>query len=170
VDIILHLGGNLNRTYKAVEIAKQFPLAKIIVSSEGGINQVLDIYKEQGITQDRIDTDFTAWDTVTNFTETKAKINLCQPKKLYVVTDKFHMRRSMAIAKICYIDSPVEAIPCNSLYNSPDIKESTQLVLYDAMRTATWQTTSHLLYDTRVKAARWPGIQAEEQASREYRW
>ena len=170
MDIILHLGGNINRTYKAAELATRLSFTKVIVSSEGPIKQALDIYKEKGITQDRIDTDFTAWDTVTNFTETKTKIISYQPKKLYVVTDKFHMRRSITIAKICYIDSPVEVISCSSLYNSPDIKESTQLVLYDALRTATWQTTSHLLYDTRIKASRWPGIQAEEQAAREYSW
>jgi uncharacterized SAM-binding protein YcdF (DUF218 family) len=170
MDIVLHLGGNVNRTYKAAEIAAQFPLTKIIVSSEGGINQVLDIYKEKGITQDRIDLDFAAWDTVTNFTETKNKIIALQPKKLYVVTDEFHMRRSMTIARLCYFDTDIEIIPCSSLYNSPDVKESTKLVLYDAIRSGIWARTSHLLYDTKIKANRWPGIQAEEQTAKIYCW
>jgi len=169
MDIILHLGGNLDRTYKAAEIAKQLPLTKIIVSSEGGINQVLDIYKKEGITQDQLDLDFTAWDTVTNFTETKAKIKLYRPKKLYVVTNQFHMLRSMVIANICYFNNNLEIIPCN-VPNFSDRKESISLILGDAVRAGIWRATKHLMYDAKVKAERWPGVLAEEQAAKSYCW
>jgi uncharacterized SAM-binding protein YcdF (DUF218 family) len=170
VDIVLHLGGNPNRTYKAAEIATRFPLTKVIVSSEGSIGQVLDIYKEKGLTQERIDLDFNAWDTVTNFTETANKIKLYQPKKLYVVTDAFHMRRSLTIAQICYFNTAVEVIPCSSVYNSPNIKEPISLILTDAAQASIWKMTGRLLYDAKVKTDRWPGIKAEEQAAKAYRW
>ena len=170
MDIILHLGGNINRSYKAAEVATNFPLARIVISTEGPINQALDIYKEKGITKDRIDLDFNAWDTVTNFTETKAKINLANPKKLYVVTDEFHMRRAMIIAKICYFDSALELVPCSSTYNAPDRKEANSMIRYDAVRTGIWKATGHLFYDAKIKADRWPGIQAEAQAAKTYCW
>jgi len=170
MDIVLHLGGNINRAYKAAEVATRFPLTQIIISTEGPIKQTLDIYKEKGIAQERIDVDFTAWDTVTNFTETKAKVNSFQPQKLYVVTDEFHMRRSMVIAKICYFDCPLEIIPCGSSYSASDRKEATSMVIYDAVRAGIWKTTGHLLYDTKIKADRWPGVQAEVQALQTYCW
>jgi hypothetical protein len=36
-------------------------------------------------------------------------------------------------------------------------------VVEDALRALVWKFTKHLIYDTKVKDARWAGIQAEKQ-------
>ena len=57
------------------------------------------------MSRDRYIIDFKAWDTVTNFALTYDLIkNQIEAKRLLVVTDKFHIERSMIIAtKIYYL-------------------------------------------------------------------
>jgi len=161
MDIILELGGNVNRMTKAIKLALIYPDAKIIVSSESSPDVVVSMIDNAGINRERLLLDYNAWDTVTNFTTTYKLIKSFDPKKLYVVTDAFHMRRSMAIADAVYFRRGVQLIP--SPYESTHPEEPLKLVIEDFCRAALWRGTGYLYYDPVVKDQRMPGINADKQ-------
>ena len=158
MDVILELGGNINRLYKVLELAEQYPQAKIVVSSEGGPDRCVAILRGAGITDDRFLFDFNAWDTVTNFTNTLKLIKSFRPKNVYVVTDKFHMKRSMAIANAVFFLSFIKLIPCPYMGSEPHDPENPKYVRDDRFRAWLWRLTGHLKYYPNVKDARMPGI------------
>jgi uncharacterized SAM-binding protein YcdF (DUF218 family) len=150
--LILHLGGSLGRADKCIELAKQFKDAVILVSSESG--NVLEYYTDRGIDSSRVFHDIDAWDTVTNFTKTYKRIKEeFQVDEVYVVTDDFHMRRSMIIAQAVYWERGITAIPC-SADNSISTVESDDLVISDAIRAWVWRLTGLLFYWKSVKKER----------------
>lgn len=161
MDVILDLGGNVNRVTTAVELAQQHPDTVIIVSSENVPDVVVSLVDNGGISRDRLILDYNAWDTVTNFTTTYKLIKSFNPKKLYVVTDKFHMRRSMAIADATYFRRGVELIP--TPHDSVRQDEPLKLVIEDFFRAAFCRLTGYLFYDPTVKKQRMPGIEADKR-------
>jgi uncharacterized SAM-binding protein YcdF (DUF218 family) len=151
-QLILHLGGRLGRADKCIELAEQFKDSVILVSSEGG--NVLDYYTDRGIDSSRVFHDTAAWDTVTNFTKTYKRIKEeFKVDEVYVVTDDFHMRRSMIIAQAVYWERGITAIPC-SAGNSISTIESDDLVISDAIRAWVWRLTGLLFYWKSVRKER----------------
>ncbi len=69
--LILHLGGNIKRADKAIELANSNPDALILISSE---RNAVKYYTDRGIDSKRIFNDTIAWDTVDNFTATYKRI------------------------------------------------------------------------------------------------
>jgi uncharacterized SAM-binding protein YcdF (DUF218 family) len=150
---IMELGGNPNRLQKVIELAAQYPDAPIVLSSEGPAQQVIAIMDGAGISRSRWTLDYTAWDTVTNFTCTLPLLRKLNTDKVLVVTDGFHMKRSMRIANAVYFDNGIEPVAEPS---SPvDHKESRKLVLGDTARAWLWRFTGQLVasqnvYDDRI--------------------
>jgi uncharacterized SAM-binding protein YcdF (DUF218 family) len=167
MDIILELGGNAARLYKVLELASEYPEAKIIISSEGSPDHVVGLLRGAGINDERFLLDFKAWDTVTNFTETVKLIKSFHPKNLYVVTDQFHMKRSMAIATAVYFLSGMRIIPSPYMGSEPHDPEDPKYVRDDRFRAWLWRLTGYLKYYPDVKAARMPQIEADERHSKE---
>lgn len=165
MDIILELGGNPARLYEVVAIAQAQENTKIIVSTESSPDYVVQFLKGAGITRDRFVLDFKAWDTVTNFTKTIKLIKSYKPRKLYVVTDKFHMRRSMVIANAVYFLSGIQLIAKPYLGSEPHDPEPDKLVRDDQFRAWLWRLTGYLKYFPEVKKQRWPQIEADYKHS-----
>ena len=163
MDVILELGGNTRRLYKAVELADQYPQAKIVVSSEGNPDRCISILRGAGIRDDRFVFDFNAWDTVTNFIGTLNLIKSFRPKKVYVVTDKFHMKRSMAIARGVFFLSFIKLIPCPYMGSEPHDPEPAKYIRMDRYRAWLWRLTGHLKYFPHVKEDRMPTIRDDHQ-------
>tara|TARA_R100000900_G_scaffold142069_1_gene123578 strand:+ start:76 stop:594 length:519 start_codon:yes stop_codon:yes gene_type:complete len=149
--LILHLGGNLQRADKAIELANENPDALILISSQG--EDSVKYYTDRGIGPERVFNDMTAWDTVTNFTATYRRIRkIFKPNKIYVVTDGFHMKRSMRIAKAVYFLSGIQLIPSNS---SPvNRAENPNYVRDDTIRSWIWKFTRILFYWKHVRESR----------------
>jgi vancomycin permeability regulator SanA len=141
---IIHLGGGVHRLNKAIETYRQHPGAFILISSEGSTQQCLDKLKAAGIPSTDYIFDFNAWDTVTNFTATYDYIRKRGTKTLFVVTDKFHMPRAMAIAKIVYSFTGVKLIACESLEGDLKRVESKTKVKEAKARAAMWKFLGHL--------------------------
>lgn len=167
MDIILELGGNAARLYKVLELASEYPEAKIIISSEGSPDHVVGLLRGAGINDERFLLDFKAWDTVTNFTETVKLIKSFHPKNLYVVTDQFHMKRSMAIATAVYFLSGMRIIPNPYMGSEPHDPENPKYVRDDRFRAWLWRLTGYLKYYPNVKEARMPQIEADEKHAKE---
>jgi len=161
MDVILELGGNTCRMETAIALAKIYPDAQIIISSEGNPVGVNNMLKAAGISEDKYIFDFNAWDTVTNFTNTLQLVKSYKPENVYVVTDQFHMRRSMAIARATYALQDFELHPVPYLGTTSKGSEDEHLVKTDRFRAWLWRLTGYLKYYPDVKQARMPGIIAD---------
>jgi len=152
--LILHLGGGMDRANKCIELAKIHPDAMILVSSEGG--NPLEYYSQRGVDPNRVFLDYTAWDTLTNFTHTLKRVKKeFRTEKVFVVTHDFHMRRSMAIANAVYWMRGITPIACPS--GGPEHKEAENLVSDDTIRAWIWRLTGLLFY--------WKSVRQERSSS-----
>jgi hypothetical protein len=163
MDVILELGGNVNRMQTVNQLATENKTAKIIISSESPPTAVVDSLSSAGIGYERFLLDYNAWDTVTNFTETVKLIKLYQPRRLFIVTDYYHMRRAMAIATPVYALSGIKLVPVPYMGGDIHYKEPLKLILEDAGRAWIWRLTGKLIYDQAVKDERMPGYEADKQ-------
>lgn len=162
MNVIIELGGSPHRLKKAIEIYKQNPDALILISSEGNPQLCLDMLKKGGVPESNYMFDFNAWDTVTNFTETYKFIRSQGAKKLFVVTDRFHMRRSMTIASNVYLFTGVNLIPCESLEGDLNRVESDDLVNKCFWASLLWKLTGYMDRGTNSYKTRMPGINADK--------
>jgi uncharacterized SAM-binding protein YcdF (DUF218 family) len=156
--IILELGGSPNRLKKAAEIYHQFPDAIVLISSEDSAHLCLNILAEANVPESKVFFNYDAWDTVTNFTETYKLITKANAQQLFVVTDKFHMERAMAIANVVYFASSIKLTPCEYLGGDLNRQESSGLIRADFLRALCWKLFGFLFYDKKVKQERMPGI------------
>lgn len=163
-DVILSLGGNTARNLTAAKVATEFPDAVVLVSSEGDPDGVASIYRALNVDMSRVFFDFKAWDTLTNFTLTQPWVLSHKPKKLYVVTDDFHMERSMRIGKITYLWKGVDVE--ERRHPSERQSEPEEWVKWDTLRSLWWRVTGKTIEnDDRV--SRMIGInQCKEEAIR----
>ena len=150
-QLILHLGGGIDRADKCISLAKQFPDVPILVSSEGG--DVLKYYTDRGIDASRVFIDNLAWDTVTNFTATYKRVKEeFKADVVHVVTHDFHMKRSMLIAEAVYWKRGITPVACPS--GGDKREEAENIVRDDAIRAWTWRLTGFLFYWKKVREER----------------
>ena len=158
-DVVLWLGGNSARGEMAASVAISRPGSVVVVSTEGDPRGCLQKLLDRGIAKERVILDYKAWDTVTNFSLTWPLIEKLGAKTVYVVTDGFHMRRSMGIAKIVYAGRGVKAL---AMPSSPSgAKEPWRLTIEDWLRAALWRLTGIQHKWQHVYDARWPQIQVD---------
>ncbi|MEO0434454.1 MAG: YdcF family protein [Cyanobacteria bacterium J06656_5] len=98
LEAILVLGGGNTRELAAAQLAAQKPDLEVWVSSGLGPNKATKIFSAQNVGLTRINLDYSATDTVTNFTTLVAKLRSHNIRHIYLVTSDFHMPRSKAIA------------------------------------------------------------------------
>jgi uncharacterized SAM-binding protein YcdF (DUF218 family) len=87
--------------------------------------EIARISKQMGIESSRIELDYRAIDTVTNFTTVAAKLSAAKISKVYVVTDITHIDRAMIIANIVlpyYGIKPVAAPSPNTMQRENEWK------------------------------------------------
>jgi uncharacterized SAM-binding protein YcdF (DUF218 family) len=161
MDVILCLGGNTSRLYAAIDLFKKHPNSKIVVSSEGNPDLVVSLLDRAGVPRNQFILDFQAWDTVTNFTKTKKLVLSYKPRALCIVTDKFHMRRSMAIAQAVYWLNDIQLVPIPYMGSEPHPPEDKWLVRTDRLRAWLWRLTGYLYFYPKVKKQRMPDYEAE---------
>ena len=161
---ILDLGGNPGRLDTAISLLQSNPGSHLVISSESPASVVLDKLTTAGVTPDQYTYDETAWDTVTNFTNTVPLVKSLGTTELFVVTDGFHMLRAMLIAEFVYFKSGIKVIPHPS--SPKDHSESWGLVLQDTARAALYRFTNQTLYDQTVYNARVAGIYNDYFAAR----
>lgn len=152
MNVIICLGGDYHRNQTAAELAKQNPTAVVLVSSDGPVELGAPYYKDL---ESRVFWDFNAWDTISNFTETYNWIKEKDPKKLWVVTSDYHMKRSMAIAGPVWFSRNVEVIPVE--HPSPYQKDPDPLIYM--LRAFLWRLG--FSYSGGLIKQRMPGCLAE---------
>jgi len=160
--IIIELGGSPHRLNKAIEIYHQNPDALILISSECCPQLCVNMLKAGGVPESNYIFDFNAWDTITNFTQTYKFIHSKGAKKLFVVTDRFHMRRSMTIARVVYFLTGVRLIPCESLEGDLNRRESNSQVINAFFRALVWKLTGYVNKNSNSYKTRMPAIEADK--------
>ena len=159
-SVILHLGGNLQRLGKTAALAWQHPTAKVVISSELPRTEVVRQLQLLGVSLDRCCLDYQAWDTVTNFTKTLPILRTVNARQVFVVTDLFHMRRSMAIARAVYALRGIQPIACPYMGGDLTRTEPTKLLISDTLRTWCWRATGWLFYSKDIYEQRMPAFEA----------
>jgi len=97
---ILTLGGRPAREAFTADFARLHPTLKIWVSSGLRPNDSLPLFRNQNIPDDRVNLDYRALDTVTNFTTLVNDLESQHIHHIYLVTSDYHMPRAKAIATI----------------------------------------------------------------------
>lgn len=161
---ILELGGNPARLDTAISLLQANPNSYLVISSESPAEVVLSKLNAAGVQPECFTIDETAWDTVTNFTNTVPLVKKLGTTELYVVTDGFHMLRAMCIADFVYFKTgiAVSAHPSSRRTHS----EPWSLVLQDTARAALYRFTGQTLYDQSVYDSRCAGIYNDYFAAR----
>ena len=97
-EAILVLGGGTTREPAAAQLAAQNQELDVWVSSGLMPLQANEIFLTQNVSLTRVNLDYRATDTVTNFTTLVNQLQANNIRHIYLVTSDFHMQRSKAIA------------------------------------------------------------------------
>lgn len=150
---ILHLGGNINRLQETIRLAKLHPMSTIIISSEGSIQEVVNRLKSAGIGKERVILNPLAYDTPGNFTTTVKDVRSIGATKVKVVTDSFHMKRSMALAYSCYFGTGIQVVAC-PVQGSPNYEEPFGWTIGGVMAVLLWRLTGIVYVEPKLKRDR----------------
>lgn len=97
---IFVLGGGCYREEFAAQFANTHPFLPIWISSGLDKTESRQLFRDAGISLERLHLDYRATDTVTNFTTLVAEFKRHKIQHLYLITSDFHLPRSKAIAFI----------------------------------------------------------------------
>lgn len=97
---ILTLGGNPAREAFTADFSRLHPDLKIWVSSGLLPKDSHPIFRSHGISDQRLNLDYRALDTVTNFTTLVNDLEHQNIRHIYLITSDYHMQRAQAIATI----------------------------------------------------------------------
>lgn len=138
---ILVLGGSVTREKFAAHFARQHPDLPIWVSSGSPKGYAKRLFAKAGIDQSRLDLDYRATDTVTNFTTIVDDLKERGIKSIYLITSDYHMRRACVIGEIVLGSRGIDFKPISVRSDLPP--ESIEKALRDGARALLWVTTGH---------------------------
>lgn len=101
-EAVVVLGGHEAREKFAADFAREHPHLDIWVSSGSPENYVERIFAFRGIESDRLNLNYRADDTVTNFTTLVDELKASGIESVYLVTSDSHMTRARIIGEIVF--------------------------------------------------------------------
>ena len=143
-QLILVLGGDIDREVAGIKIAKELNIPLII--SGGSNSQFSDwLIKEGGISEDLVKRDYRAKDTLTNFTSIIDDLNEEEITHILLITSKYHIERAKVVCEIIASSRGIRltslSIPCKSFCSVKEQKESVPKRNIDFVRSIIWVTT-----------------------------
>ncbi|MEM9137134.1 MAG: YdcF family protein [Cyanobacteria bacterium P01_F01_bin.42] len=143
---ILTLGGARYREYATARLSRSHPELDIWISS-GSLPQESElIFAQMQATTDRVNLDYSATDTLSNFTTILPQLQAANVQHIYLVTSDYHMPRAQAIATVVLGSRGIIVSPV--AISSARPKESLGHVMRDVLRSVFWlatgKTGSHL--------------------------
>ena len=137
---VLTLGGGSNRELTSAKLSRTNPHLEVWISSGGYLpKQSYQIFEGAGASTNRLHLDYSATDTVSNFTTILPQLKQRNIKHIYLVTSDFHMKRSQAIATIILGSHGITFTPIS--VPSDDPQESYRRILRDTGRSIFWVMT-----------------------------
>lgn len=133
---ILTLGGGQVREKFTAKFAQNHPSLDIWVSSGVSPKLANPIFNDAGISENRLHLDYSAVDTVTNFTTLVSEFKKRRIHHLYLITSDFHMPRAKAIATFVLGSQGITFTPVSIPSNQP--KELLIRIIRDGIRSILW--------------------------------
>lgn len=138
---ILVLEGESDRIQFAAQFWQSHRNLHIWVSGNpGGQEFNRQIFQQSDVPFHQVHYDFCATDTVTNFTCTVDEFAANGIQHVYLITSKYHMRRSVAIASLVFGSQGIVVTPIAVASNGKP-EESLLHVARDCVRSIIWLTT-----------------------------
>ena len=101
-EALVVLGGHEERERYAAKLALQHPELPIWLSSGSPQEYAERIFANTGVKSDRLNFDYAASDTVTNFTTLVDELKAKGIDSVYLITSENHMRRAKVIGNIIF--------------------------------------------------------------------
>ena len=138
-EALVVLGGHEERERYAAKLALQHPKLPIWLSSGSPQEYAQRIFANAGVTRDRLNFDYAASDTLTNFTTLVDELEAEGIDSVYLITSENHMKRAKIIGDIVFGSRGIdfEPIPVPS-ENPPEPIEKS---LRDGARAVFWLIT-----------------------------
>ncbi|MDB9312766.1 YdcF family protein [Spirulina sp. CS-785/01] len=134
------LGGLDKREIFAANLAKEHPeIEQVWVSSGSPQVYVEKIFAQAGVSRDRLQLDYEALDTVTNFTSLVDELEASGVKSVYLITSDNHMRRARIVGEIVFGSRGIVIKPLTVPSQSPS--ESWLKSVRDGARALFWVFT-----------------------------
>lgn len=141
---ILVLGGStrlLEREKFTAKLAHQYPNIPIWISGGSPPQHTKKIFANAGVDPRRLNLDYEAVDTVTNFTSLVDELRNRGIKSVYLITSDFHMRRACVVGEIVLGSRGISFKPVSvPSKNSP---EPIQKSIRDGARAVIWVATGY---------------------------
>ncbi|MBE9078445.1 YdcF family protein [Romeria aff. gracilis LEGE 07310] len=122
--VALVLGGAPEREQFAAEFAKAHPNVEIWISSGSNPEYTEWIFNQAQIPTSQWRLDYSAVDTVTNFTTLIDELKAEQVEAVYLITSDYHMRRASVVARIVLGSQGIYfkpvAVPTQAAPNRPE--------------------------------------------------
>ena len=138
------LGGSthlLEREKFTAQLAHQYPNIPIWISGGSPPQYTKKIFANAGIDLQRLNLDYEAVDTVTNFTTLVDELQTRGIKTVYLITSDFHMRRACIVGEIVLGSRGMKFKPISvPSANSP---EPIQKSIRDGARAVVWLATGY---------------------------
>lgn len=138
-QVLFALGGSTHRYEAAANVAAFDQKLDVWISEGPGgpkPKTLSKIFTSKGVSQERVNFDYQATDTVTNFTFLVPKFTKNNITHIYIVTSDYHMRRAKSIASLVLGFNGIAftplSVPTNQ-NNEPFIK-----VIRDVLRSIIW--------------------------------
>ena len=139
-DAIFVLGGSISREREAANLAAKYPKLPVWVSSGTPADYVRHhVFYPAKIDDQRLNLDYRAVDTVTNFTTVVDDFQKLQIQSIYLVTSDAHMPRALAIAQIVFGSRGISVHPIAVPSGRP--LEPWEKVWRDRVRSLIWLCT-----------------------------
>ncbi|BAU14446.1 hypothetical protein LEP3755_49930 [Leptolyngbya sp. NIES-3755] len=138
-DAIVVLGGSEEREVFSAKFAKQHPNLPVWISSGAPREYAERVFSRTGVDLHRLNLDYQAVDTVTNFTSLVDRLRQKNVRSVYLITSDYHMRRAQVIGEIVFGSRGINIQPVSIPSNHLD--EPMSKALRDGGRAVLWVAT-----------------------------
>jgi uncharacterized SAM-binding protein YcdF (DUF218 family) len=138
-EAIFVLGGGIKREPVAAKLAKKHPNIPIWVSGGTPQDYAKGVFGKESVNLNRLQLDYRATDTLTNFTSMVDKLQASGVKSVYLVTSDYHMNRSRLVGEIIFGSRGIAVKPVSVKSDRPD--EPWIKVAVDGVRAFLWLAT-----------------------------
>jgi uncharacterized SAM-binding protein YcdF (DUF218 family) len=138
-DAILVLGGSEDRELFSAQFAKTHPNLPVWISSGAPPEYAERVFQKAGVELDRLNLDYQAVDTVTNFTSVVDRLRQKNIRSVYLITSDYHMRRAQVIGEIVLGSRGINIQPVS--IPSAQTQEPMAKAVRDGGRAALWVAT-----------------------------
>ncbi len=138
-EVAFVLGGLEKREQFAARLAKRYPELEVWVSSGSPEGYARSLFEAEGIAPERVQLDYQAQDTVTNFTSLVDTLRDRDVDSVYLVTSANHMRRARLVGEIVFGSRGITIKPL--VVPSEGEPEPVEKLLRDGARAFLWLFT-----------------------------